>query len=81
MEKNMYNSGMGVHTHSMIIEIPKKNGEEHHDFCIDEALFYIEKAKESVLASKISPEQHHLDAVEHMKKLTPLVILQGLADS
>ena len=68
MEEHLQNPSMGVHSDSV-------------KFCIDEAIFYLKKAQESLEAAKTNPVEHHNESVNHMKTLTPLVILQGLVDS
>lgn len=61
-----------------------KNGEEAHDFCADETIFFLKKAEESHEAMKNNADEWHQQArvdAEVMLKTLPFLIANQLIQS
>ena len=56
----------------------QKTGEKHHDFCIDDAVFHLEKAQEALLEGMAQPKKWYEDALftaKTFQKCMPFIYL------
>ena len=59
-----------------------KNGEKYHDYCADDAIYFLERAKEAFEAMKTSPEKWYQDSrfsSQVLANCLPFLLLQSQA--
>lgn len=61
-----------------------KNGDKYHDFCADDAIYFLQKAQESYEAMETNPEQWYKEsrfAAEVIMKSLPILCVNQLLNS
>ena len=61
-----------------------KNGDKYHDFCADDAIYFLQKAQESYEAMETNPEQWYKEsrfAAEVIMKSLPILCVNQLLQS